>query len=207
MKKLLLLLLIGLSSFIIVGCDDDDNPSSQNDNSKSATMLINAASNDDWVYFSFESGDSLDVTDPKTSDAWDLAFKRYHLATNSGSSGNAKGGVYNAGKVSMASVTEAPTSGYVVDDSVSIVDHSQNPPAVYNMAASSALAGWIEFDLSQMPPIPSYSDSIYVIKTAKGNYAKIHIKDYYGGDGTKSGMIEFDYVFQPDGSRTFMESN
>ena len=205
MKKLLLLLLIGLSSFTIVGCDDDDDNNNAPADSESATMLINATSYDEWVYFSFESGDSVEVTDPKTSDAWDLAFMRYNLRTNSGASGNAMGGAYNAGKVSMASVNQAPETGYMVDDSIEVFDHINFE--YKNVPGSTVLAGWMKLDLSQMPPIPIYSDTIYVVKTAKGNYAKIHVTDYYGGDGTKSGMIEFDYVYQPDGSRTFMESN
>ncbi len=205
MKKLLLLLFIGLSSLNMIGCDDDDNTSNQPVDAESDSKLINATNYSDWVFFSFEQGDTITVADPKTSDAWDLAFKRFYLATNSGSSGNALGGVYNAGKVDLSEVTQAPETGYIADDSIQVYDPAEF--AYVNAAGSSALSGWMTFDMTVMPPIPIYSDSIYIIKTATGKYAKIHLDNYYGGDGTKSGMIEFDYVFQPDGSRIFIESN
>ncbi|ACF13473.1 hypothetical protein Ctha_1008 [Chloroherpeton thalassium ATCC 35110] len=204
MKKHLSFILAALLLIGTVGCDDDDDDAgSATTESESATMLIDATSYSHWVYFSFETGDSVQISDPKTSDEWDLAFMRYYLRTNSGSSGNALGGIYNAGKVELSSVTEAPESGYVVDDSISVVDHSTY--TYTNIAASSELAGWMSFDTESMPPEPIYSDSIYVVKTGQGKYAKIHLKDYYGGDGTTSAMIEFDYVFQPDGSQTFTE--
>ena len=226
MKKLLLLLLIGLSSFTIVGCDDDDdNPSSQNNNSISKSMIMDATSSSKWAYFSFETGDSVTITNPSTSDAWDLAFTRHKIATNSGTSGNAMGGAYSAGNVDLSTVTQAPESGYVIDDSVNYCGHGgcSNYSVSPMISGGSGVVkdtvlgvkempdgftGWMWFgDHGASGPSKNYTNNVYVVRTAKGNYAKIHVKDYYGGDGTKSGMIEFDYVYQPDGSRTFMESN
>jgi len=201
MKKQLLLLVccVCLGFF---GCDDDDDsPSSTPVDSESSSMLIDATNYSRWVYFSFEAGDTIQVSDPSTSKEWDLALMRSNLRTNSGTSGNALGGVYNAGTVGMSSILQAPESGYVVDDSIEVYDHDTH--SYKNVAGSLALAGWLSMDMSAMPPTVTYTDSIYVIKTAKGNYAKIHVTDYYGGDGTASAMIAFDYVYQPDGSTTF----
>jgi len=208
MKKHLSFLLAAFLLISTVGCDDDDDDATSAPapiNSEGDTKLINATSKTSWVYFSFEKGDTLQISDPKSSDEWDLAFMRYYLRTNSGTCGNALGGAYNAGKVALSSVTEAPETGYVVDDSVAVAVHTGKEGEYKKMAMNSTLAGWISFKMVSMPPEPVYSDSVYVIKTAKGKYAKVHVKNYYGGDGKTSGMIDFDYVFQPDGSRTFTE--
>ena len=45
-----------------------------------------------WVYFSFTKGDTLQVSRPDTSTAWDLSFQRANIKTNSGLSGVGNGG-------------------------------------------------------------------------------------------------------------------
>ena len=58
------------------------------------TVYINASSFVDWAYFSFETNSEVNIVDPETSLDWDLAFKRNHIKTNSGLSGQGLGGAY-----------------------------------------------------------------------------------------------------------------
>jgi hmuY' len=67
-----------------------------------------------YVYFSFEKG-VVEVADPVASNDWDLAFNRYHVKTNSGTSGKGQGGALRTEGKDFAALTEAPTEGYLVD--------------------------------------------------------------------------------------------
>ena len=58
------------------------------------TAYINASSFVDWAYFSFNTNSEVNIVNPETSLDWDLAFKRNHVKTNSGLSGQGLGGAY-----------------------------------------------------------------------------------------------------------------
>ena len=90
MKSIIYLVpvLIGLS----FGCKKNDSaPTIQ-----SQTFEVNSTPSKTWKYFSFASNDTITVTDPLTSTAWDLAFQRYRIRTNSGKSGNGLGSAANS---------------------------------------------------------------------------------------------------------------
>ena len=55
-------------------------------------LTIDASSYSNWVYFSFEQAQVIDVENPEESMDWDVAFQRKHIRTNSGLSGNGNGG-------------------------------------------------------------------------------------------------------------------
>ena len=48
---------------------------------------LDASDEQKWVYFSFEKGTVVEVTNPRTTDNWDIAFNRYNIRTNGGVSG------------------------------------------------------------------------------------------------------------------------
>jgi hypothetical protein len=50
-------------------------------------LEIDASSNTDFVYFSFADDGTVTVTNPSSSSAWDLAFRRYSLRLNGGVAG------------------------------------------------------------------------------------------------------------------------
>ena len=45
-------------------------------------LLIDASSYDDWIYFSFDSGEIVDISEPEGSMDWDIAFQRNNIKTN-----------------------------------------------------------------------------------------------------------------------------
>ena len=55
-------------------------------------LTIDASSYSNWVYFSFEQAQVIDVENPEESMDWDVAFQRKHIRTNSGLSGVGNGG-------------------------------------------------------------------------------------------------------------------
>ena len=50
-------------------------------------LVIDASSYDDWIYFSFELDEVVDISEPENSLNWDMAFKRNNIKTNGGLSG------------------------------------------------------------------------------------------------------------------------
>lgn len=76
---------------------------------------LDASEEGKYVYFSFNKG-VVEVADPQASNDWDVAFNRYHVKTNSGTSGKGQGGAYKTDKTDFAAITEAPTTvEYKVD--------------------------------------------------------------------------------------------
>ena len=59
-----------------------------------AVVEIDATSYSEWVYFSFSSGEIVEIDNPLNSDQWDLGIMRNHFRTNSGLSGPGIGGAY-----------------------------------------------------------------------------------------------------------------
>ena len=49
-------------------------------------VTIDASSWDDWVYYSFELEDIVDIVNPESSLDWDIAFQRNNIRTNGGES-------------------------------------------------------------------------------------------------------------------------
>ncbi|MDA3952507.1 MAG: HmuY family protein [Bacteroidales bacterium] len=162
---------------------------------ESVTVMVEATSYYDWVYFSFTTGDIVEVTDPATSTSWDIGLKRNHFSTNSGSSGNGAGGAFDAGVVDFDTYFEAPETGYTVDDSIQAFDFAIM--TYVSSAANTVLETWGTFTEEQ-PPTLEPSNKVFVVKTAEGNYVKMIVQNYYGTEG--SGYITFKYVYQPDGS-------
>ena len=200
MKRISFLSAIGLFSLAVVftSCEKDEDNQPQPANTE--TITIDASAYDKWVYFSFEKGTTVEISDYKTSSEWDLGFHRYDLRVNCGSSGPGQGGTYATGETDFTTVTTAPTSGYALNDSISIaVDVSSMPPVMETVPGDSVLASWVEMTYGQSGPEYTYSDEIFVVKTASGKYAKIWLKDYFSAEGN-SGHVTMKYSYQPDGT-------
>ncbi|MDP8238794.1 MAG: HmuY family protein [Candidatus Hatepunaea meridiana] len=163
-------------------------------------LTVDATSYTDWVYFSFSQGAVITVEAPMTSNAWDLGLLRNHFRTNSGTSGNGQGGVYDAGVVNFASITEAPADGYAADDSIEVIDQNSMPPEYIWIPGSSVLDE--AFVMSGgMPPSIDPTNHIYIIRTGDGKYAKVWFKNYYNVEGN-SGHISIQYAYQSDDGRS-----
>ncbi len=186
-----LLLSLVLGVFLFTACENDDpvGPSSEGVGDE---LTIDASSKTDWVYFSFSSGETVTVDEPNNSTDWDIRLKRYHLSTNSGTSGSGQGGAIDMGEIAFDDLIKAPTTGYTVDDSVAYEGHGGT--TMYSV--NPVLETWATME--GMPPTFVPLNHTFCVKTADGKYAKVWFKSYYDAEGV-SGHITLQYYYQPDG--------
>ncbi|PIS25956.1 MAG: hypothetical protein COT45_01435 [bacterium (Candidatus Stahlbacteria) CG08_land_8_20_14_0_20_40_26] len=192
-RKIIIVVLISFGLFW--GCKEES-PTDDNGNTSMVEYMIDASSSEDWAYFSFSEGDSVSVSDLESSLVWDLGFQRFRIRTNSGTSGPGSGGAINMGKIDFSSLSEAPESGYVVDTILTYADMG----GTHEYSGNPDMKDW--YNMSGMPPTFTALDTVYVVKTADGKYAKVKILNYYDAQHN-SGFITFKYVYQPNGSRNF----
>ena len=166
------------------------------------TIVINATSSNDWVYFSFDKDTTVNVSDAANSLDWDLAFRRSWIKTNSGLSGKGMGGAFNSGlkaQTGFDGLTTVPTNAvFVQDDSTMVAGSRGFVKDVVNPVIKDCFE--LQFG-AQTLLIPG--DSIYVVKTASGKYAKVWIKDYYSETEANVGAyIKMTYKYQSDGTKS-----
>ena len=157
------------------------------------TFTIDATNEETWAYFSFASGDTVNIEDAENSEAWDIGFQRTQVKLNGGISGPGMGSVVMLTETTFEAVTEAPAEDYLADteDTLAIVPQSEKGWYIY----TGPPAHWI---------LP-LEDRVFMIKAADGTFAKVRFIGYYKDNENKkdSGFVTFEYVHQPDGSRNF----
>ena len=160
---------------------------------EAVTFTIDATNREAWAYFSFASGDVVEVEDAANSEAWDIGFQRTQVKLNGGISGPGMGSVVMLTETTFEAVTVAPADGYLADteDTLAIVPQSEKGWYIY----TGPPAHWI---------LP-LEDRVFVVKAADGTFAKLRFVGYYKDNENKkdSGFITFEYVHQPDGSGNF----
>jgi hypothetical protein len=202
MKKMKFIYLSILAcSLMFVGCKKSDTVTPVS----SKTFTVIAKSETNWVYFSFDKNDTVVVTNASTSSNWDLAFRRFNIETNSGVSGKGQGGAFSSGLIGQTGfdqlLTVPDTAKFMPDDSIMVAGAYGN---LETIAANSILSNWYNYDMTTN--VLSSQNSIYIVKTASGNYAKVWIENYYNPSDpnivTSSGYIKLMYSYQPNGSKT-----
>ena len=131
------------------------------------TFTIDATNREAWAYFSFATGDVVEVEDAENSDAWDIGFQRTQVKLNGGISGPGMGSVVMLTETTFEAVTEAPADGYKADtdDTLAIVPQSEKGWYIY----TGPPAHWI---------LP-LEDRVFVIKAADRTFAKVQFIGYY----------------------------
>ena len=156
-------------------------------------FTIDATSREAWAYFSFTTGDTVEVADPLNSMDWDLGFQRTKVILNGGISGPGKGGAVMLKDVEFEGVKEAPADGYTADSdaNLAIVAESEQ--------------GWYIYTGPPNHWILPLEKRVFVVQAAAGTFAKVRFIGYYKDNENKKdgGFITFEYVHQPDGSRNF----
>lgn len=204
-KFLLLAMFVGALS----SCkkDDDDDQDESTITTEEVTLSRKTTYGEDWVYFSFSTGaevSGVDDSNYQTNSTWDIAFNRFNVRTNGGTSGAGQAAAFDASTIGFATANEAPAAGYTEDTSIQIVEslNTPNPPTMIASNGSTVFVGNIVLDTSNPPPTYTPNDHIYYVKTNDGKYAKIWIKSFFNAQGD-SGYVNFKYSYQADGSRTF----
>lgn len=155
-----------------------------------------------FTFYSLENN-ALVASSDSNSNKWDVAFRGTTILTNAGTSGPGLGGAF----VFSGTFDELKT---VSADSAFRKD---NFPTAYAIPSGSN-KGWYVYDgvNNLINPIPG---RVLVIKTAKGNYAKMEILNYYKGGTTPSATASddiklknqryytFRFAYQANGTTSF----
>ncbi|NDV83361.1 HmuY family protein [Bacteroides sp. 51] len=202
MKLLKSLFIAAFAVLALTSCSDDDDKKQETGTTKTY-LYVDATSYTDWTYFSFDKENVVEVTKPEDDLSWDIAFHRGDIRLNGGESGKGKGAAQNMNTTKWNEVTEAPTSGYVTDKVGKITTAFTGDGITEGDASfSQTLAGWLTIDTSNPPPVYTYHDWIYVIKTAAGKYVKIQITDYKNAKNAGA-YISFKYQYNASGATSF----
>lgn len=210
-KFLAPVLLTGLVAFTSCSKDDNKTPTPiPPQNIAKEVKNLNASDEQKWVYFSFQTGTTVEVTNPKTTDNWDIAFNRYNIRTNGGVSGIGEAEVVNTNSKDFAAVTKAPAEGYEKDKEVTEYGRprpgqtqpsetkSEKNPVISGTVNKQDSKGWYNYTppkQGENTPHFEITKYVYVLKTAKGGkYVKIQLTGYTN-DKNETGYITFSYDF------------
>ena len=180
-------LLAGFVAFTSCSKEDNKKPDPAPQGAKEVKDL-DASDEQKWVYFSFEKGTTVEVTNPRTTDNWDIAFNRLSIRTNGGVSGSGEAEVVNTNSKDFAAVTKAPAEGYEKDRKVTEVGRpapGQTQPSVKEVEKNPVISGTVMVENSkgwcnynrpkegENTPHYGVTKYVYVLKTAKDNYGFI----------------------------------
>lgn len=190
-------------------CKKDDTPDNPQASSVKEVKELNASSQTEWTYFSFSEGKQVVVTNPRTSNNWDIAFNRYNVKTNGGTSGIGGVEVVNTGSKDFDAVTQYPGVGYQKDEEVTTYGRpkeGQTTPTVITNSVNKAITGTVmnpdpKGFYNYTPPAQgsntphiNLTKYVYVLKTTKGEYVKLQITEYTNKKN-ENGYITFKYDF------------
>lgn len=146
-----------------------------------------------WVYIDLATGKAVAVTDLEalSSQAWDLAFKRSVVRTNSGDSGPGEGGAirialpWDAVDASTLGNKVLPTESWFDADCMLELDASQNLVTTFS--------GWSKYDEANHV-LSAAPDVVFITAAANGLLYKVSVLDYYstptGAHGSVSGRFK-----------------
>jgi len=164
---------------------------------KEVKLISTSTAANEWEYFSFEKGDfvTVDKENAAKDATWDIAFQRFYIRTNSGTSGDGKGGAIDTEKKEFDGVATVPTSGFVIDEKINMMttmgSYAERSANTAFKIKNSYSWAWYEY----MEGTWYINDNVFVIRTANGEkYAKIIMKSYKG-EKNESGHITFEYVY------------
>lgn len=194
-KTFIISLFLGITVAFMSSCDGNDDEGKKNNPSttKAKTYTVDATSFASWSYFSFEKGKTVDVANFADDQTWDIGFHRTDIRLNGGESGKGQGAGLETSASKLEDVVSIPTQGFVEDvinDQIIVA-----MPAKYEtQPMNKEVSKWAVMDMSSMPPAITLSGKVYVIRTAKGKFAKVKFTDYTNEDG-KKGYVTFQYIY------------
>ena len=194
---------IALAALTVASCsrdNDDSTPISNQEQTNPNLKLVkdlDASNASEWKYFSFSSGAIVQVTNPSTDLTWDIAFNRYNIRTNSGTSGAGQVGVFNTLNTNFNAVTEIPSTANYTPDSIvemqsirGTVRQSLNP-VITGTVMDNNSTGW--YNYTNMGGY-TLSQNVYIVKTLSGKFVKLQLTSYKNSvNNTTTGFITFKY--------------
>lgn len=136
-------------------------------------IVVDASARDAWVYLTL-GGDTVTVSDAPDSTAWDLALRRTSIRTNGGVSGPGFGGARETDEP-WDTIASASTVGFVEDALLPIA----GPPGSGEAPGNAVLGSWFDYDGTTH--VVSPRDTVYVLRGAGGDYAKLRVLAWESG--------------------------
>ena len=184
-KAFLSFLLAAGTALSLAACGDDDDPSPEEpavahaginvSSDGSYTLYRKTDYGDDWIYVNLSSLDTVAVSEETHRDdlSWDIAFNRYNIRTNSGTSGIGNGGAIRTESTKLADVTAVPAGvDFTADTDWEITKMPTMDANGFIPMASSAnplLSTAITIIVKNGPPDYNISDDVFLIRTADGS--------------------------------------
>lgn len=159
---------------------DDETPG------EARKKTLDVTGKDAWVYFSFEKGEVVTPDDPSKSLEWDVAFQRYNVKTNGGTSGPGQGASADLGDLSLETTKAATVSKWTAD---AVIEDARTGD---KQSMNAVLSGWYSYHFGKHELVSKYV--LYAIKAADGRVALFKIYDYYDDAGT-AGHLTILYRF------------
>lgn len=156
----------------------------------SATQLkLDATSDTAWTYVSFANGVVETPANPEDSLAWDIAFQRYNVKTNGGTSGTGQGASADLGVLDLKDTATATVTGWTED---AVIEDARTDD---ERSMNAILSGWYAYHFFKHELVSLYS--LYAVRSAAGRVALLKIHDYYDEAGT-AGHYTLIYRFPVD---------
>ncbi len=139
-------------------------------------LEVDASAAGEWVYIDAAAAALVEVTDPATSDAWDLALSRTKVMTNGGTSGP---GLAAARETAAGTTWQALTATSPLGLSVDEMIPLPGPPGSGEFSGNAVLNTWYDYDTETHAVSPR--DAIFILRTVDGAYVKLRFASWDDG--------------------------
>ncbi len=190
----------------LIACDvyDDMSLMPQSENGDGSFSYIDATDYKQWIYLNLEDGTGVTLEYDDTlniPEQWTFALHRYDCKTNGGAAMETEFGsleelqtALNGGEYSFAQSQFVPDTqdSIIIDMSHMMDGWLEYAPAMLN----KEMGKWLDVDTSEMPPIYTASNRVYIICTREGTYAAVRFTAYSNPFYYDAkGYILFDYLY------------
>lgn len=207
-KSLFTTLLVGI--FALTSCSKEEKEEKKSSGVKQEKNLN--ARQEKWVYYSFEKNAIVEVADPQNSLDWDIAFFAYYAKLNGGASGKGKAGVAKVEGDDFSAPIATLPSEYIQDvkgtmsyGSYPNLTEKEDTFSAFLSGGFDTKTGYVSLNPKNMqssggkwPSVYAPTKFVYVIRTAKGAYAKFQVTDFYN-DRTQANYPSFQYILSENG--------
>ena len=212
MKVKLFLAALVTGIFTLTSCSKDSNKEEEKKPANVKQEKNLNARQEKWVYYSFEKNAIVEVADPQNSLDWDIAFFAYYAKLNGGASGKGKAGVAKvAGDDFSAPIATLP-SEYIQDVKGTMsygnypnLTEKEDTFSTFLSGGFDTKTGFVSLNPNnrqsnggKWPSVYAPTKFVYVIRTAKGVYAKFQVTDFYN-DKVQANCPSFQYILSEDG--------
>ena len=175
--------------------------------SVTATLTLDAA--DDWAFADFDGEVAMpvSVSDPTTSEAWDLGLYATSVMLNGGDAG--PGGVLGHcicqnGEVSDAEVQELDAEQELTAfEAVTADDIPTAEDAWLSDSLQPAITDWYSYDFTTHT-LSAAPERVWYVRTASGDaFAKLHVVDIANPARTHAGEVTVEFALQRSAGAEF----